>query len=287
MAGIEILGDLGKLSEPVTALVHRIFGSAEKALEPWHLERMARAKVKADRISALGEVETMAATERALRRLAAEATADQLNLEAVVEMALPNVNADADTAAVSEAWLRTFVDSAKLATDEAAQELWAQVLAGEANSPGAFGKRALTILASLEQRDAEVFEALISCSIGDEGALPIVFDVGDEVYAAAGITFENLLDLEQLGLLTFDGLTGFNLQNQPAQVIIKYISHHALLSLRSPEEGNSRVLEVGSVVLTRPGKELARIVSPRELTGFMDYILGKWEGYGHEVSRQM
>lgn len=287
MAGIEILGGLGKLSEPVTALVHRIFGSAEKALEPWHLERMASAKVKADRITALGEVETKAATERALRRLAVEATADQLNLEAVVERALPNVSADADTGAVSEAWLRTFVDNAKLATDETAQELWAQVLAGEANSPGAFGKRALAILASLEQRDAEVFEALISCSIGDEGALPIVFDVGDEVYAAAGITFDNLLDLEQLGLLTFDGLTGFNLQNQPPQVVIKYFSHQALLSLRSLEEGNSRVLEVGSVVLTRPGKELARIASPRQLTGFMDYILKKWEGYGHEASRQM
>jgi len=95
------------------------------------------------------------------------------------------------------------------------QELWARVLAGEANAPGQFSKRTVNLLASFDKADAELFRNLCSAVWNLGGSLtPLVLDHRVLIYTRTGIDFDTLRHLAAIGLISFDA--DENLSFEPA-----------------------------------------------------------------------
>ena len=62
----------------------------------------------------------------------------QLNMESITEKAILHLNDDANPDAMENDWITNFFDKCRTVSDDDMQELWARILAGEANNPGAF-----------------------------------------------------------------------------------------------------------------------------------------------------
>jgi hypothetical protein len=159
------------------------------------------------------------------------------------------------------------------------QQLWSQVLAGEANSPGSFSRRTVNLLSDLEQRDAEMFASL--CGFGwtyqdlSPLLIPLVFDVRDPIYSERGMFYSNASHLESFGLVKFDVSNGFTLRNQPKQIALSYFGSTVKLTLPSEEMD---YFQLGEVILTHAGQDLARICAPQRVEGFFEYVVKRWTG---------
>jgi len=157
------------------------------------------------------------------------------------------------------------------------QELWARVLAGQANVPGSFSRKTVNILADLEPSDAEAFNRLCAF-VPDTGVLyPIVFDEGQAIYAENGITFQVVTDLDALGLIHFDGFAGFAVKPNPTAEEAQINYRGSIIRLRAQEE---TPIDSGHVLFTRAGEELSRLCERAQVPGFVDYLKERWRKDG-------
>jgi Protein of unknown function (DUF2806) len=150
-------------------------------------------------------------------------------------------------------------------------------LAGETNEPGRFSKRTLAVISTLEKSDAQLFTAL--CSVGCAGGtLPLVYDLNQEIYEKHDVTFVNMNHLEAIGLIRFDQVGRFSFANINAKVaIVDYFGERINLQF---EKDNGNQLDIGSVLLTKIGKELAPICGAQPVEGFLEYCVELWRERG-------
>jgi hypothetical protein len=153
------------------------------------------------------------------------------------------------------------------------QTLWAKVLAGEANSPGMFSKRTVNMLSSLDKTDAQLFTSLCGFGLFFNGVTPLIFDINNPIYANQNINFSTLSHLDNIGLLSFSHLTGFKFEKISKQVYIFYFGT-TLNLVFSKETDND--LDIGHVMLTRTGQQLAHICDSKPVDGFLDYVMERW-----------
>jgi hypothetical protein len=149
--------ELGELSRPATVFVERISDAIEGIAKPWQIVRVAKAEAKARRIEGESEIEISDLQRRALRRVLRQEERKQRNIENITKRALPQLKEHADPSRVDDDWITHFFDTCGKVSDEQMQELWSRVLAGEANGPGTFSKRAVSLLATLDSEEAELF----------------------------------------------------------------------------------------------------------------------------------
>ena len=156
------------------------------------------------------------------------------------------------------------------------------MLAGEANSPGSYSKRTVNFLSHLDKNDATLFTTLcgFGCSIGDI-IVPLVFDQDDAIYKNHGIKFGPLLYLQGIGSVEFR-TQGFTL-NIPKHQEMSY--HGIAFVLEMPEELNNK-LDIGRVVLTKVGVELAPICGSQPIDGFLDYVKTYWKAFIKDGSEE-
>ena len=60
----------------------------------------------------------------------------QTNMEAIIEKASSHISNDASPENMGNDWLLNFFDKCRTVSEDEMQELWARVLAGEAERPG-------------------------------------------------------------------------------------------------------------------------------------------------------
>src|SRR5258708_2888494 len=141
-----VVFDLGKASDVAKTLVEKIAGAGWVLFEPRQIKRLATAEVEANRIRALGDIETSALARRALVRLARQEERKQRNVEQIAADAIPLLNSEAKPKDLDEDWLATFFERASLVSDSEMQSAWSRILAGEVNKPGTFSRRTLQIV---------------------------------------------------------------------------------------------------------------------------------------------
>jgi hypothetical protein len=95
------------------------------------------------------------------------------------------------------------------------QSLWAKVLAGEANSPGTYSKRTVNFLGSLDKTDANLFTSLCGFGWGVGNIIPLIFDSREQIYNNQGINYSTLSHLDDIGLVSFNHLSGFRQMGLP------------------------------------------------------------------------
>jgi hypothetical protein len=135
--------------------------------------------------------------QRAVDRLINEQVKKQKNLEAVASGTIRILSERPATTSdekLDEEWLDKFSEKAETAHSEAAQDIWARVLAGELAIPGSFSKRSLDLLKALDPSEAEKFANIVRLSFGNI--------IPSQSIGFSGRLFSDAIKLQDLGLLS-------------------------------------------------------------------------------------
>ena len=274
------LGNVGDLSRPATVLVERVSDAIGGLAKPWQIKRVAEAEAGAQRIRTESEIELADLRLRAGHRFIAEQTRIQSNIEGIVSRSVPRLNEDATPEKLEDDWIVNFFDKSRNISDEDMQDLWSRILAGEANNPGSFSRKAINLAGDLDKRDAELFRNICRfawLSHADSEMHPFVFDFDNEIYARYDISYSSALHLQSLHLITIGFVelgtilrtTGFVL-DLPRTAMLSYFGRSVELALPRGQ------LHIGNVLFTRAGSELAKICKADPVNEFFEYVYTKW-----------
>ncbi|MBT3183267.1 MAG: DUF2806 domain-containing protein [Nitrospina sp.] len=277
------LVNLGELSKPATVFIEKVSDAVGGICKPWQMKRVAKAEAEVEKIRALSGIELSGIEQRAMHRLVAEEAIKQENIENITAKAVKELKADAKPENLERDWVANFFDKCRLVSDTEMQSLWSKLLAGEANEPGAFSKRTIELVASLDKEDAYLFTTLMgfACYINDDPVpVPFVYDFRKEIYNERGINFGILNHLDSIGLVNFQDSNDLTVQMDSRTFKTHYFGKETLVDLQRKE------LKIGSIVLTKIGFELAPICGASSVPDFLEYVLKEWQKLGYKVSRQ-
>ncbi len=273
--------NLGELAKPATTLIEKISEGIFFIFQPWHKKKMAEADVYEEKLHAMAEIEITVIQRRAMSRFYHEEAKKQNNMENIIAKALPEVTEQAKPDQVENDWIVHFFEKCRLISDDQMQGLWAKILAGQANAPGKYSKKTIDILSSIEKADAILFSKLCSFSvIIMDKILPLIYDINKSIYKENGIDFEPLSHLESLGLIHFDNIRGFRMQKLSQKGFIPYFESRAWIEFQKPEDNE---IQLGKVLLTKAGQQLAHISDAQPIDGFIDYLKEKWKTFGYKT----
>ena len=157
--------NIGDLAEPATALIEKLADAGYILYEPKHVKEVAKAKAEAAIIQAEAEIEITDMRKRAARRWIEEETQFQKNIEDTTTKAFNQLNEDADPHAIDDDWIVKFFDKCRLVSDDKMQDLWASILAGEANCAGSYSPKTLTTIADMDQKAVILFNTFCSLCV--------------------------------------------------------------------------------------------------------------------------
>lgn len=229
----------------------------------------------------MSQLEITALQDRAISRFFIEEAKKQYNIETITSKALPLLEEGASPQQIEDDWIAHFFEGCRLISDEEMQILWSKVLAGEANSPGRYSKRTVNLISSVDKAVAELFRQLCSFAwrIPDAEVVPLVFDHNDQIYAEL-LQFDALRHLEEIGLISFqDGgyvAEGFGQAG-------KMSFYGKPFEIEFPQPANNS-LQIGTVLLSKVGQELALICESAPCLGFQEYVVARWQLMGLRIT---
>ena len=269
----------GKITEPATVLITKISDAVGGLYKPYQIRRVSKAEADAAIIKEQAHIEINDLQRRAFNRLVSEEAKKQDNIESITEKAIPQLTTSSTPQDMENDWIMNFFDKCRIISDDEMQLLWSKVLSGEANTPGTFSKLTVNFMASLDKRDAVLFTKLCGFNwlFGDLEIL--IYDEKASIYATAGINFDTLMHLDDIGLISFS--SGFSLTNLPKRITAYYSEKPIIIEFKQ-DENNS--IKIGKVLLSRIGKQLAPICDSKPVDGFTEYVLDNWRKQGLTVS---
>lgn len=274
------LARLGDLSRPATVLVEKISDAIGGIFKPYQIRRVARAEADAELIRAATQIEITELQRRAVQRFLAEEARKQDNIETITTKALPDVSPEAKPENIEDDWIVNFFDKCRLISDDEMQVLWARILSGEANSPGKYSKRTVDLLASLDKSDAEAFSKLCSFGVFMGDVLPLIYDTDHQIYTGHGVTFLLLSHLDSIGLIQFGAVAGYMRRGLSQKGHIYYYGQPLYIEFPQPENNQ---MQLGHVLLTKAGQQLAPICASHARDGFVEYLKEKWRSLGYRT----
>jgi len=263
-----------QLTKPATVLIKKISEAIGGIFKPYQIVRVAKAEAEADRIHEDSQIQITEIHRRAMHRFLEEEAKKQMNIENITQKALPLLKEESAPQNVEDDWITNFFDKSRIVSDADMQQLWAKVLAGESNTPGTFSRRTVNLLSDLDKRDAELFNALCCFGWTCGVLIPLVFDSEIELYNRHGINFETLSHLESLGLIQLETIGGFQTKGKWKKLATSYYGRPVELTFPSEEQNT---LELGKVLLTKAGKELATVSGSKPVEGFFEFVCERWK----------
>lgn len=278
-----IHADFDGLSDAAKTFVEKASDAVGGLFKPWQIGRIAKAEANASIVAEQAKIEITDLQRRAAARWLAEEEQKQKNMERITEKAVPHVSEAGRSADLDKDWLVNFYDKARLISDSEMQELWAKILAGEANTPGKVSKRTINLMASLDKTDAEMFKSLrrfIWYGVITAGPTPLVFDHDHTIYKNNGVSWQTLRHLDDIGLISFETVTDL-IATYPGPVMTPATWPQGLrISTYGSKQiawaPNAAKFPVGQVKLTRAGEDLCPVVDFNEVPGFFDFCLERF-----------
>jgi hypothetical protein len=270
------LSHLGELTKPATVLVEKISDAVGGVFKPFQIVRVAKAEAEADRIRAESQIQVTDLHRRAMLRFFEEEAKKQTNIEEITKKALPLLEEKSAPERMENDWITNFFDKCRIVSNQDMQQIWARILAGEANKLGTFAKRTVNLVGDFDRRDAILFTSLCGFvwSIQNSRA-PLVFDTKAEIYTSRELNFGSLSHLASIGLIVFAESSLLKRRNLGKKAVASYHGRKVVLTL--PNDAGNEV-EIGKVMLTIAGHELCSICEPKPVDEFYDYVYGIWEG---------
>jgi hypothetical protein len=266
---------LDGFAKPATVLIEKISDAIGGIFKPYQIIRVAKAEAAADQIHAEAQIQVTDLHRRASHRFLEEEAKKQKNIESITEKALPYLLESSSPQDIEDDWITNFFDKSRIISDSEMQQLWSKVLAGEANVPRSFSRRTVNLLSDLERLDAELFTTLCGFVWMFHSAVPLIFDVQNEIYNHRWINFNTLSHLDSLGLIRFDNFAGFQIMELQKNFSASY--YGTCVDLTLPKDANN-ALDIGKVLLTQAGKELVPVCEAKPVDGFFDFVCKRWEG---------
>jgi len=195
-------------------------------------------------------------------------------MEQIAKLSFDQIKDDATPDKIETDWITNFFDKCRIVSDADMQSLWSKVLSGEANAPGAYSQRTVNFLSDLDKSEAKLFSNLCDFGWVIGNVVPLIYDTQHEIYNKNNINFNSLGHLESIGLIQFHNLTGFQRLGLPKTLSVSYYGQQVECDM--PKETDNS-MNIGKVMLTRIGEELAPICGSKPVDGFMDYILDQWK----------
>ena len=177
--------NIGDLAKPATALIEKIADAGYILYEPRHIREVAKAKADAAEIEAKSQIEITNLHRRAALRWIEEEARNQKNIEDITTKAVHQLDEDADPHDIDDDWIVNFFEKSRLVSNNTMQDLWAGILAGEANCTGSYSPKALMALADMDQKVATLFNTFCSlCLVCFEDPSefmksPSIFEIGE------------------------------------------------------------------------------------------------------------
>ena len=277
------LSSLGEgLTKPATVLIEKVSDAVGGLYKPIQIRRVAQAQADAALIHAESEIEITALHQRGLLRWIEEIAEEQFNMEEVTRKALPLVTEDASPSDMDTDWIKNFFAKCRGISDDDMQDLWARILAGEANRPGSFSRKTVNLMEDMSKDEAALFVRLCSFEwqFGPVIVDPVIFNIEEDICARQDIDFMALTQLANLGLVHFTGMA-LKRDNLPGKHIIYYYNRRLELTFSNQKP---RSLSTGIVVYTEAGRQISKICNTKPLNGFYEYASAKWEAGGNVVS---
>ena len=165
-------------------------------------------------------------------------------------------------------WFMRFYEAAGNISDEEMQRIWAKILAGEVNKPGSFSLETLDVVRNLSKQDADLFTKICKHCIQSSPQRLFVPHY-DNYLETCGITYSEILRLDEIGLINSSGLIILNLSmdnDYPASII-----NQGLIMLISANNENIKKCSISQYPFTRTGIEIASLIG--ETTSDDDFIL--------------
>jgi len=265
--------NLGELSKPAIVLIEKISDAVGGIFKPYQIKRIAKAEAEAGLIDAESQIQITDLHRRAMHRFVEEEAQKQANIETITSDSLPLLEDSSSPEKLDDDWITNFFDKCRIVSDGEMQQLWSKVLAGEANKPGAFSRRTVNLISDLEKSDADLFTNLCRFGWMIGNVTPLIFDPQNEIYNTHGIDFGSLSHLETLGLIQFNSLTGFHQAKLSKRIGIFYYGTPVELTL--PKDSDN-VLELGRVLLTNAGQQLAPICESQAIPEYLEYVRKRW-----------
>ena len=284
-AGLGVFGGLA-LSPTGAALVDKISDAVGWLAAPAQEVRMARAQAAANMILAqldieIAELQAASLVERADFRIAVEQVIQQMNIETIITKALDHLEERAVPHQMGNDWVLNFFDKCKYASDEQMQEVWAKLIAGEANDPGTFSRKTVNLVADMDSDTANLFSTYCRfiLSVGNQGVPLIVMDESNDIpaiYRDQGVDLNSLRLLAESGLImiAFEHLSvliDYTMSGLPETVQLSYGGQNA--NVKCP--GGS--ISIGVSYPTLVGGQLARLCTREPVEGFFEFMIERWD----------
>lgn len=278
--------DLGNLTEPVKVFVERVSDLIGGTLRPYQIRRIAEAEADAKMTTAVGDLNVEALRRRALQRWVTEEETKQANMEAIRAAAIPQIEAGARPDKIEQDWLVNFFDKCRLTSDADMRELWAKILAGEANAPGRFSKRAISMLGTMDRTDAEQFQTVcrFAWSFEEEAGIRLHLVLFEQHrlpnLKEAASAWAAAPSLEEMGLVRVFDHDSFSVA-APDEITVRVSPgkrcgyFNQSFEFQFPRD-ESIELPVGYVSLTRIGAELAEVCSAAPIPEFAERVRERW-----------
>ena len=270
------LMNVGDLAKPIDTLIKKISKGTGILYEPRRIRNVVKAEADAARIKTKSEIEIADLHRRAEQRRLEEDVRHQKNIEDIIDKAEPHLNENANPKNMEDDWIANFFDKCRIVSDSDMQSLWARVLAGEANAPGTYSKRTVNFVSELDKNDAHLFTKLCGFCWNIGYIVPLVFNFDAEIYNKNGIDFDALRHLEGIGLIQWVPSGHFGEDKLSRIINACYYDKSLRLDVSS---GHYHYLEIGKILLTKIGEELAPICGSHPVESFYEYVKGWWGRY--------
>lgn len=263
---------------PLEKLITTVSTGIGKIYEPTHIKRIANAvrdnidipiTYNDDKFSINSE-NFQELAQRASGRMAFQELTKQRNIDNIVYNAgeeLKNIE-NVSEKPVDKDWILRFFKSVEDISDEKIQEIWGRILAGEIVAPNSYSYRAMETLRNMTYSEIKLFEKISKFVIYSIDNC-FIFSK-DELLSKYDVSFEEILQLEECGLITthdlnfsFTILTTEDIFFHNKDICVK-------ISNKSNEEINTFF---GVYVFTNCGKELLKvIISEKENNYLKEYF---------------
>jgi hypothetical protein len=270
------LVNLGDISKPADTLIKKVSKAVGGVFAPYQIVRVAKADAEAAIIKAQADIQITDLHRRAMHRFIEEEAKRQQNIEEITQKAIPQLKEGSDPNEMEDDWVTNFFDKSRIVSDGEMQELWASVLAGEANAPGTYSKRTVNFLGDLDKKDAELFQALCSFGWLIGKFTPLIFDSEAIIYNDRGLNFDALTHLDSIGLIHFNLISDYQRTGLPKTFKVLYCGQPLALTMEN--ESDNR-LTIGKILLTKVGEELVTVCKVPGVYGFVDYVKEQWKQY--------
>lgn len=198
---------------------------------------------------------------------------------AAAEEELKEDQTEAPASSIDSDWIHRWREFAGGVSAVELQALWGRILAGELKSPGKFGFRTLDFIRSLSSEEAAKIEVLSRFVIDG-----FIARSQAALLASAGISFNDLLELQNLGLVAGAESIGISVNyksNVPDKFVKALRSHGMVLLVKGDDPKKELKLEIYGI--TSLGKQVMSLGKFEAHEEYLRAVGGEIKGKGFTV----